>query len=920
MITSSNDEKKYKTLTLTNGLKVTIVQDVTAKKSAAALTVNVGHFDDPIDRQGMAHFLEHMLFLGTEKYPDPNEFPHFVSQHGGSHNAWTGTEHTSYFFDVNNHHFDGALDRFAHFFICPLLSEALIEKERHSIEAEYKMKLKDDGRRIYQVHKETLNPAHPFAKFSVGNTETLEDREESIRHELLSFYQSHYSSGLMTLAVLTPHPIEETEATIKTLFEQIPGSNKEKTPIEAPLYLDENLRLGIELKPQKPMYKLIVSFAMPAIDHMYRTKSLSFISHLIGYEGSHSLMALLKRHGWINGLSAGGGISGSNFKDFNISINLTQAGLAYRDEIIEHIFEYIDFLKNTHLPSYLYDDKKALVMQSFEFQEKTKPITWVSNLSVNMQHYPEQDYIYGDYAMEEFDEDEVANLLKYLSTDNLRIISISPDADCNKKAMWYHTPYSVTALPEEYLTYLDSVRCPAGQFQLPEPNPYIQTNPRVLEIEKDTELPYLLHTHDYFNFWFKQDTKFRLPKGSVFVALDCPNGVKDLKANAMLRLMIDLFIDSIIEPLYPAELAGMHYHVYAHQGGLSIHTSGLSFNQTALIERVISSIRTYQPNQMRFNEIKHQLKKHWANSNKSKPVSRLFNSLSSTLQPNQPCAHELAEIIDEVEFNEFCLFIGTLFDHIHIEAFMHGNWHESDAQQLIKTIKQQFEQCELCEEVERPLLAIKNKGSLISQQTLDHQDTALVVYFQSPDNDADTIAKYMMLNHILSPHFFQELRTKQQVGYLVGAGYLPLNRYPAIAFYIQSPNFTSSQLLTACETYFKNIEKVIVDIDEDDWLHAVEGLKLQAMEKDESLMMQNQRFWMAITNKDVNFNAKQEIVEAIKALTQKQVAAFAKNIFQKGNDCIVLASPCDELGTESFKHYQPVTLSELSEMLPVINR
>ena len=96
---SNNDKRSYQTLTLDNGLKVLLVQDLDSKKSAASLTVNAGHFDDPNDRQGMAHFIEHMLFLGTEAYPDPGYFSQFINQAGGHCNAWTGTEHSSYFFD-----------------------------------------------------------------------------------------------------------------------------------------------------------------------------------------------------------------------------------------------------------------------------------------------------------------------------------------------------------------------------------------------------------------------------------------------------------------------------------------------------------------------------------------------------------------------------------------------------------------------------------------------------------------------------------------------------------------------------------------------------------------------------------------------------------------------------------------------------
>ena len=100
MNTSPNDNKAYRTLCLDNGLRIVLVEAMDSHKSACSLVVNCGHFDDPVDRPGFAHFVEHLLFNGNAKYPEPNAINTFMSQHGGHCNAWTGTEHSCYFFDI----------------------------------------------------------------------------------------------------------------------------------------------------------------------------------------------------------------------------------------------------------------------------------------------------------------------------------------------------------------------------------------------------------------------------------------------------------------------------------------------------------------------------------------------------------------------------------------------------------------------------------------------------------------------------------------------------------------------------------------------------------------------------------------------------------------------------------------------------
>lgn len=76
------------------------------------MNVNVGAFSDPDDIPGLAHFLEHMLFMGTEKYPKESEYTEYLTSHGGVSNAYTAADHTNYYFNVEPSHLAGALDRY----------------------------------------------------------------------------------------------------------------------------------------------------------------------------------------------------------------------------------------------------------------------------------------------------------------------------------------------------------------------------------------------------------------------------------------------------------------------------------------------------------------------------------------------------------------------------------------------------------------------------------------------------------------------------------------------------------------------------------------------------------------------------------------------------------------------------------------
>ena len=79
LVKSQSDTREYKCIRLENGLRAILIQDEEADKSCAALNVHVGDALDPKPLHGLAHFLEHMLFMGTEKYPSENEYMEFIS-------------------------------------------------------------------------------------------------------------------------------------------------------------------------------------------------------------------------------------------------------------------------------------------------------------------------------------------------------------------------------------------------------------------------------------------------------------------------------------------------------------------------------------------------------------------------------------------------------------------------------------------------------------------------------------------------------------------------------------------------------------------------------------------------------------------------------------------------------------------------
>lgn len=899
LISSPNDSRQYRYLILDNALRVLLVQDETADQAAASMAVNVGHFDDPTARPGMAHFLEHMLFLGTEAFPEPGEYHAFINRHGGNNNAWTGTEHTNFFYSLDSDAFEDSLARFSQFFIAPCFNQELVDRERQAIESEFSLKLKDDIRRVYQVQKQTVNQEHPFSKFSVGNLITLGGDRETLRNELLDFYQAHYSANLMTLCLVAPRSLDELESLAKEFFGGIKNKQLTKHYPDVALYRPQELAQQINIVPIKDQKRLTLSFSLPGIDCYYRSKPLTFLSHLLGNESNGSLLTYLKDMGWGTALSAGGGINGYNFKDYNISVQLTDTGLMHIDEITQACFAFIQLIRDKGLEAWRYQERSNLLKVAFRFQEPIKSMDLASHLSINMQHYNAEDVIFGDYRMDGLDIEECQYLLSLMSADNMRLQLIAPDLDSDMQAQWYHTPYKVLPIsPERLKAWQQPIEIDG--LELPPPNPFIVEDPQVRPGGSESAVPVIVAQDKGYRIWHKKDDEYQVPKGHLFLSLDSGKASSNPREAALTRLYVELLQDYLTEFTYPAEVAGLNYNIYPHQGGLTLHVSGLVGHQEKLLALIIEKARERNFSESRFQATKRQLLQAWSNVSRAKPISQLFTSLTVTLQRRSYEPNRLAECLEDVTLQDLHDHVRGFYEKIHLEGLVYGDWLESEAKHLAHKLDVILSLVSSpSEESERQLVDMRGKGTLLRELDIQHPDSGIIVYYQSASTEARDMALFSLLNHTMSSSFFHELRTQKQLGYMVGTGYLPLHRHPGMIFYIQSPSAGPLTLLQAIDEFIADFNYAVMQITTEQWEDTKRGLVQQVMEHDANQKTRSQRYWASIGNKDYSFDQRERVVNEILTLNRSDLIQFnMAHLRTKHADRLVIYNTGDQQGSQ----------------------
>ena len=300
--TPACDQRDYGQVMLGNKIVATLISDKTLTRSSCALAVDVGASDDPAEYPGLAHFTEHMLFLGTEKYPQENHYKQFLNSHGGSSNASTSMEATVYRFDVNSIHFSEALDIFCQFFKTPLFASASTSREIRAVDAEDSKNRQLDNRRTLQILKCLVHPSHPYRKYSTGNLLTLakgdpDGNGQLIREEMKTFYQKYYTTRKMGLSLAGPQTISELETLAQLYFSDIthnPSDSDGAAVLESSSEHLFEVGQTVLINPVKELNELNILWVLPSIRTLYRSDPTRMMAFFLGHEGDGSLFAHLQ--------------------------------------------------------------------------------------------------------------------------------------------------------------------------------------------------------------------------------------------------------------------------------------------------------------------------------------------------------------------------------------------------------------------------------------------------------------------------------------------------------------------------------------------------------------------------------------------------------------------------------------------------
>ena len=885
MIKAPTDNNHYSLHNAPNGIKLLHVQDPQTEFCALALTVASGNFSDPKHCPGLAHLLEHVLFTGSVNYPQDNHIIQFLDSHQGKINAWTSSESTTFYFKVHHKYFSETLDIFFDMLQEPLFSEAGIEKEIKAINAEFHNKVTEEQRRVMEVQKETCNPQHPFHQFAVGNKDTFAQFSVNELQQLLrNYWKQHFVADNMALCVVSP---PEQGSLITSVAERL-SKFSTNTPCQSsrptvPLYLKEQLGRHIQINTARPHHRLILIFNQTA-ELANASNIETLVSHLFGYEGQGSLLRLWKSQQWATQVLAGPGLKGTGFADFNLYIELTEKGLQNIQTILHSVFYYCQMINQCADIERHYQEKSRLNRIAFEHQTGQHILDLVQQLASNVQRYDENEVLCGDYLLGELNKAQLHQFLDNINPERLRVVSITEQHKATQTSKWYKVPYedqplTITAISKQQVELFSQA------LHLPSPNPFIpELKPTTEQINSlPKKAKNALH-----NIWYGVDTLESGLKGECFFSWRCSHQNPDINKVAQRKLYASALESSLHNSFYQAQLAGLHFHFYAHQRGIGLHTSGFADKQLDLVRQLIEKICAAPQPCPDFALHKQDYLNSLHSSIHNKPLNRLFSVLQAIFVKASWLPEDLAQIVEQLSLEDIQTKHSELFSHYQLESLLYGSWPETELQDFIDslglsaTVPEQSNQA--------PVILLRDIQERSFQFSCAHEDAAIVMYLQTSDKQLKTRALMMLTESILAGFYFDWMRNKKQLGYQVGTGYMPFNEQPGTVLFIQSPSASAEELYMETLNALGQFHQWLTAIDEQQWLKYRNNLARQISQKTINFPQKCQRYWSAIGRPQVDFEHELHLNHEIAQLSKTEVAHWFEQEFIKKDNRFLLHS------------------------------
>ena len=787
---SPADPREYETFTLKNGIEVITVSDPNLATSAATLSVGVGQFQDPKNAQGIAHFLEHMIFMGSEKYKSPNEYMQFISENGGQTNAYTAAQQTTYLFSINSDKFPDALDRLSSAIKAPLFNGDMVEKEINAVNSEWLLRRQSEPFIRSRAAAMTGNLNHPRILLGVGNKETLSAKRDTLLKELKDFYNKYYSSNIMKLVLVGNESPQKLKRLAKKYFASIKNKKIDRQKINIPAYLPTNLKKNIYIKSKEKSSGIGIEFPIKNNLGDWKKKPNQYLAKILNAQEKNSLMGRLDDEGYIQGgqasfLPDAWGFDGSMF----IDLNLTEFGEKNKDGIISMIFNYLNVISENGVTTAHFNELKATNNIAYENYTSLPPLQAALTLTDRIFELEPVHLIEYEYVTEDFDADLILSVLSQMKPENVRIYHVGPNEEINQQLQFADGGYRVEDINE-----LDFINWERSQYALAIPDAELIEDDDTTsnEMLAGFETPQKVFSSEGVQAYLSHTQNFSGKESMLQIGLISELPIINLENYMASGLLTFMFIQKNRRFYQRAFRRGISLDPSPDdQGNMIFRFYGRSSRQIQFAKQLIQKYSEFVPDERTFKNATKIVRDYYEGFDEQDISDQLDWYTDNTIRrpPNIYSKKQILDALQKLNLADIEKFQKALNKSIFLDIYGHGLFSPKEFSLFASESRNILggttatDPWHLDDNFKVKIGTSKMKKVSIPRDGIGMVDISIY-----PEKSLKVFSQFRIINKLLAPTFFNSLRTDQQVGYVVNSFESRIRDYPAISMMIISDN------------------------------------------------------------------------------------------------------------------------------------
>jgi len=516
---------------------------------------------------------------------------------------------------------------------------------------------------------------------------------------------------------------------------------------------------------------------------------------------------------------------------------------------------------------------------NFDWKDPEEGMGFVAGRSALMQDYKLKDVETLPYLYTKFDPPVYQALLKTLNPENALVVLKTNSVKTDQTVKYYGAKYSLTQVGGPSFEKLKSP-VQVAELTYPKVNKFIPNHLKLVE-----EDPHLVRDDELAKIWFQFDDRFKQPKVYMNLRIETPHIYDTVKNSQLSGLYIAAIREGLNEIVYPIQLAGLSYNLGASKKAIILSIGGYSERVGDLLRLVTRNLKTIKIDQQKFTNLKEARIRGLQNNKYGKAYSRggYYNRLM--LMKKQFTEEQALVALKPLTLDDVKAYAEKLYEKVYITGAAYGNWTDGKVSESVRTLLDEIQSQPLPKE-ERfvEVVEVLNPAEKVvfSRKILDNNNS-LAYGLQIGEKSIERQAKAMLLAAIIESDFYTEMRTKQQLGYIVWSFQQTIEDRMFLRFIIQSANHDSFELKRRVDTWLQHAGDVLDNLTDEEFERYRASKIVSLKKKGDSVAEVLGNIYYLATEEKGDFDYKKKLIEAVKKITKEEVLTAGRKWMMDGS-------------------------------------